>query len=171
MSTTSGPTSTGDEVDGIIASWARERPDLDTAPLEILSRVTRIARAVDSIRRAAFNAHDLEPWEFDVLAALRRNGPPHTLSPGRLIAETGVTSGTMTNRLDRLAERGLVERAPDPRDRRGVAVHLAESGRVSVDGALADLLDAEAALLAGVTAEDRQQLAELLRQLALILPR
>lgn len=159
-----------DDVDGIIAAWTRERPDLDLDPLAILSRVTRIARVVDGVRRTAFAGHGLEPWEFDVLAALRRNGSPYTLSPGRLITETRVTSGTMTNRLDRLAERGLVEREPDPRDRRSVAVHLTATGRAAVDDALAELVRAERELLADLSESERHALADLLRRLALVLP-
>lgn len=159
-----------DEVDRIIAAWTRERPDLDLAPLAVLSRVTRIARAVDGVRRGAFAGHGLETWEFDVLAALRRCGPPYTLSPGRLIAETGVTSGTMTNRLDRLVERGLIEREPDPKDRRSVAARLTDAGRVAVDDALAELVTAERELLSDLTDDERQSLADLLRRLALVLP-
>src|SRR6059058_6697504 len=90
-----------DEVDRLIEAWRRERPDLDVAPLEVLSRVSRLARHLDRARGAAFSAHGLEPWEFDVLAALRRAGAPYELSPGQLTAEALVTSGTMTNRIDR----------------------------------------------------------------------
>src|ERR671919_2244701 len=113
-----------DEVDRLLEAWRRERPDLDVAPMEVLSRVTRLARHLDRARSQAFESHQLESWEFDVLAALRRAGPPYQLSPGRLLKETLVTSGTMTNRVDRLAARGFVERYPGPDDRRGVIVRL-----------------------------------------------
>lgn len=152
-----------DEVDRLVDAWRRERPDLDAAPLEVLSRVSRLARHLDRDRRSAFADHGLEPWEFDVLAALRRAGPPYELSPGRLLGQTLVTSGTMTNRVDKLSERGLVARSPDPADRRGVLVRLTETGRVSVDAALADLLDRERALLAGLSPAQRDLLADLLR--------
>ena len=104
-----------DEVDELVEAWARERGDLDLAPVEVFSRVTRLARHVDRVRRAAFSAHGIETWEFDVLAALRRAGAPYELSPGRLLAETMVTSGTMTNRVDRLTARGLRGAVPRPR--------------------------------------------------------
>ena len=152
-----------DDVDAIMDQWRRERPDLDVAPLEIFIRVTRLARHLDRDRRGAFAAHGLETWEFDVLAALRRAGPPYELSPGRLLSQTLVTSGTMTNRVDKLSARGLVERGPDPTDRRGVLVRLTETGRITVDSAMADLLSTERALLAGLTPRDRRELASLLR--------
>ena len=156
-----------DEVDRIVAAWRRERPDLDVAPLEVLSRVSRLARHLDRARAAAFARHALEPWEFDVLAALRRSGPPYRLSPGALVASTLVTSGTMTNRIDRLAGRGLVTRLPDPADRRGVMVSLEPSGRTLVDAALADLLAVESALLSALPADRHAALADLLRHLTL----
>jgi MarR family len=106
-----------DEVDRIVEAWQRERPDLDVAPLTILSRVLRLARHLDLARGQAFAEHDLEGWGFDVLSALRREGAPYELSPGQLVAQTLVTSGTMTNRVDRLAARGLVSRGPDPSGR------------------------------------------------------
>jgi DNA-binding MarR family transcriptional regulator len=154
-----------DEVDRIVAAWRRERPDLDVAPLEVLSRVSRLSRHLDRDRAAAFSRHGLEPWEFDVLAALRRSGPPYQLSPGALIAETLVTSGTMTNRIDRLEGRGLVLRLRDPDDGRGVLVRLTAPGRGLVDTALAALLEREHALLADLTAKERTALAGLLRHL------
>ena len=133
--------------------------------MEVLSRISRLARRLDRLRASAFSAHDLEYWEFDVLAALRRTGAPYELSPGRLLRETLVTSGTMTNRVDRLAARGLVERYPDPDDRRGVIVRLTPEGQATVDGAFAALLDAERELLADLPERDRTKLAALLRSL------
>ena len=121
MSTT---TSSGDGVDRIVGAWRHERPDLDVTPLAVLSRVSRLARRLDLARGEAFAEQDLEGWEFDVLSALRRTGVPYELSPGQLVAETLVTSGTMTNRVDRLTARGFVERrhrpphGPGPADRR-----------------------------------------------------
>ncbi|WP_130384275.1 MarR family transcriptional regulator [Kribbella sp. VKM Ac-2569] len=154
-----------DEVDRLIEAWRRERPDLDVAPMEVLSRVSRLARHLDRARSQAFGTHALESWEFDVLAALRRAGTPYQLSPGKLLKETLVTSGTMTNRVDRLAARGLVERLPDPHDRRGVLVQLTPAGRDKVDAAMADLLSHERALLGGLSDGDQQRIARALREL------
>ena len=154
-----------DEVDRLVAAWARERPDLDVRPLEVLSRVTRLARHLDRARRTAFAAHDLEVWEFDVLAALRRAGRPYLLSPGALVAQTMVTSGTMTNRIDRLEARGFVTRQPDPTDRRGVRVKLTTRGKDCVDSALADLLEREQELLVTLSGRQQEALSGLLRTL------
>ena len=154
-----------DEVDEIVEAWARERSDLDLAPVAVFSRISRLARRLDLARREAFTAHGIESWEFDVLAALRRAGAPYERSPGRLIRETLVTSGTMTNRVDRLAARNLVERHPDPDDRRGVLVRLTAEGKAAVDGAFEALLAAEAALLADLPVRERERLAASLRRL------
>src|SRR6187549_3297650 len=144
-----------DEVDELVEAWARERSDLRLGPVAVFSRISRLSRHLDLARRQAFAEHGIESWEFDVLAALRRAGSPYELSPGRLLKETLVTSGTMTNRVDRLAARGLVERLPDPHDRRGVLVRLTPEGRASVDDAFEALLDAERGLLADLPATDR----------------
>lgn len=154
-----------DEVDELIEAWARERTDLDLEPVAVFSRITRLARHLDLARREAFTEHAIESWEFDVLAALRRAGAPYELSPGRLLRETLVTSGTMTNRVDRLTARGFVERYPDPDDRRGVIVRLTLEGKTAVDGAFEALLEAEQALLADLPARDQKKLAALLRTL------
>ena len=158
-----------DEVDRLVEAWQRERPDLDLGPMEVLSRVSRLSRHLEVARRAAFAEHGIEQWEFDVLAALRRAGPPYQLSPGRLLRETLVTSGTMTNRVDRLVGRSFVERLPDPRDRRGVLVRLTDLGRETVDGALAGLLEHERRLLSALTPGELRQLAGLMRRLAVSL--
>jgi DNA-binding MarR family transcriptional regulator len=154
-----------DEVDRLVEAWQTERPDLDVRPLQVLSRVSRLARHLDRARRAVFVAHDVESWEFVVLTALRRAGAPYQLSPGRLLRATLVTSGTMTNRIDRLAEAGLVERHPDPQDKRGVQVRLTEAGLTRVDAAFADLLEREQMILEGLSPEQRDVLAGLLRTL------
>jgi len=154
-----------DEVDDIVARWRAARPDLDMTPLHVLSRVSRLARHLDRARRAAFAAHGLEAWEFDVLSALRRQGAPYQLSPGALLRATLVTSGTMTNRIDRLTARGLVRRHPDPQDKRGVLVELTAAGLRSVDAAMADLLERERGLLATLAPGQQQDLARLLRVL------
>ncbi len=157
------PPGSTDEVDRLVAAWQRERPDLDVAPMHVLSRVTRLARHLDLARRQAFAEHSLEPWEFDVLSALHRAGAPYELSPGRLLRETMVTSGTMTNRVDRLRSKELVARSPDPDDRRGVLVRLTDSGRVRVDAALEGLLARERVLMAQLSHRDTERLANLLR--------
>ena len=156
-----------DEVDSLVAAWQRERPDLDVAPMQVLSRVSRLARHLDRQRSTAFAAYGLETWEFDVLAALRRSGSPYQLSPGQLLRETMVTSGTMTNRVDRLAARGLVARENHPEDRRGVLVTLTSSGKETVDAALSDLLGAEQEILTSLSRSEQEHLAVSLRSLLL----
>jgi len=156
-----------DEVDRIVDAWSRERPDLDFAPLQVLSRVARLSRHLERARRTAFAASDLESWEFDVLSALRRAGTPSQLSPKALLQQTLVSSGTMTNRIDRLVERGLVERRTDPHDGRGILVVMTADGTARVDRAISELLDAEAVLLEGLSPGDQERLAALLRKLSL----
>jgi DNA-binding MarR family transcriptional regulator len=153
-----------DEVDRLLRGWRRVLPEVDVSPLEVLSRISRLARYLDRQRTVIFARHDLEIWSFDVLSALRRAISPATLSPGQLLAQTLVTSGTMTNRLDRLEERGLVRRHQDPVDARSVRVQITAAGRRCVDGALADLVEREHAILATLNAEDRSVLSSLLRR-------
>jgi DNA-binding MarR family transcriptional regulator len=153
-----------DEVDRLIAAWKRERPDADLAPLSILSRITRISRHLDLARKDAFA--ELETWGFDVLAALRRAGSPHTLTPSQLMQETMVTSGTMTNRLDRLEELNLITRLPDPADGRGSLVTLTALGMNKVDEALDQLVKYERTFLTDLSEEEFEALANLLSKLA-----
>ncbi|UNX55562.1 MarR family winged helix-turn-helix transcriptional regulator [Georgenia sp. TF02-10] len=161
------PAERRDEVDRIVEAWRRERPDLHTMPLHVFSRVTRLARHLDLTRRKAFTEHGVEAWEFDVLSALRRAGEPYELTPGRLIAETLVSSGTMTNRIDRMQAHGLVVRAADPADRRVVQVRLTAEGRRRVDAAMSALLASEDELLGGLDDTERAVLRDSLRTVLL----
>lgn len=154
-----------DEVDAIVTAWSTVRPDLDASPLHVLSRISRIARRLDQARSSVFTEHQLEGWEFDVMSALRRAGEPFQLSPGALVQQTLVTSGTMTNRVDRLEKRGYVARRPSPSDRRGVLVQLTPAGLTVVDAAFDALLAHERRLLAGMDDAGRAELAGALRAL------
>ena len=156
-----------DEVDEVVAAWAREREDLALDAMHVWSRISRLAGILDAHRKRAFSEHGIEGWEFDVLAALRRAGEPYRLSPGQLLRETHVTSGTMTNRVDRLVARGAVTRDPDPSDGRGVLVALTEDGLSLVDAALASLVEVEEDLLDGWGEPDRERFAAYLRRLLL----
>jgi len=160
-------TSEHDEVDRIVEAWGRQRPDLDFSPLEVLSRVDRLSRHLDRARREAFRRSDLEPWEWDVLSALRRAGEPYQLSPKQLLQQTLVSSGTMTNRIDRLVGRRLVRREADPGDGRSILVTLTEEGRTRGDAAITRRVDAEALLLGVLSRSDSDRLAGLLRKLSL----
>ena len=154
-----------DQVDQIVAAWRRERPDLDVSALEVLSRITRIARHLDIARRSAFESQGLETWAFDVLAALRRAGDPYELSVGTLLTVNLVTSGTMTNRVDKLTELGLVERRPHESDKRVVFVRLTPAGKEHVDCALEVLLSGEEELLSALDERQRREMTVLLSAL------
>ncbi len=154
-----------DEVDEIVQAWRTQRADLDLAPVEVFSRISRVSRLMDRVRRDAFSSSSMEPWEFDVLAALRREGAPYSLTPGQLLKQTMVTSGTMTNRVDGLEARGLVKRGPSPTDRRVVLVTLTDLGKNAVDAAFEALLKREQSLLNGLPDIDRENLVSSLRKL------
>lgn len=159
-------TSSTDEVDRIVSGWALARPDLDTAPLEVFSRITRLSHHLEVARREAFAEAGVEGWEFDVLSALRRAGD-QPVRVSALMHQTLVTSGTMTTRVDKLAGRGLVRREPDPSDRRSVRIRLEPDGVERVDTAMQRLLDAERELLQSLPEGPRDDLARVLRVLLL----
>jgi DNA-binding MarR family transcriptional regulator len=144
-----------DEVDLIIDAWSRRLPDVDLTPLDVMSRLRRVANRLGRLRASAFSGAGLAAWEFDVLAALRREEPPHELSPAQLIEATMIGSAAMTNRLDNLSRRGLVERLPNPRDRRSVLVRLTSDGATHVDDAMRRLAHREAEELRGLTREEQ----------------
>src|ERR1700710_1712621 len=136
-----------DEVDEIVAAWRRERPDLDVEPLQVLSRISRLAAVLDERRADAFVGHGLQGHEFDVLSVLRRSGEPFERTAGELATLTHVTSGTMTSRLDRLVARDFVTRHPDPTDGRLVRGRLTRSGRERGDAGFAQLVRTQRAPL------------------------
>ena len=154
-----------DEVDEIVAAWRRERADLDVEPLQVLSRLDRLAGVLAERRTAIFARHGLRRHEFDVLAVLRRAGAPFELTAGELAARTYVTSGTMTSRLDGLTVRGLVTRGADREDGRLVRVALTPAGRRILDAAFEELVDAERDLLTPLGTDAQTALAATLRDL------
>ncbi|WP_169948600.1 MarR family winged helix-turn-helix transcriptional regulator [Microbispora sp. H11081] len=155
----------GDAVDLLLDQWRRERPDVDPWPIGVVGRVSRLARLLDRELKEFFSSYGLEPWEFDVLATLRRSGAPYELTAGALNRAAMVTSGAITNRIDRMAARGLVERIPDSGDRRSVRVRLTGSGLALVDQVLAPHVANEARLLAPLDPEERDHLVGALRTL------
>ncbi|WP_412544470.1 MarR family transcriptional regulator [Longispora sp. K20-0274] len=152
-------------VDGFLEQWRRERPDLDPAPMGVIGRVSRLGALFDRELKQFFAGHGLERWEFDVLATLRRAGAPHELTMGALLEHMMVTSGAITNRIDRMAARGLVERRADPADRRSVRVGLTDEGLRLVNAVIADHLDNERRILRSLSAGEQAELAVLLRSL------
>lgn len=156
-----------DHVDEIVEQWRRERPRLDVSGMAIIGRITRLEQLIRPQLNAVFAQHDLESWEFDVLATLLRNGAPHQLTPGQLLDSMMITSGAMTNRIDRLEHRGLVKRTKSPTDGRQVLVKLTKKGLKVVDSALVDHTANERAIVGALTPDQHDQLVELLRCLHL----
>lgn len=154
-----------DHVDTVLDQWEAERPELDVSPMAVVGRVSRAARLLERGVDRVLEEHGLGGGEFDLLATLRRSGAPYRLTPGALVASSMVTSGAVTARLDRLVAKGLVTRETDPSNRRSVLVTLTPAGRRAVDRALGAHVANEEALLAGLSAADRERLARLLRTL------
>ena len=152
-----------DHVDRILEQWNRERPDLDVAPMGLLGRIARLRTHLAREVEQTLAAHGLNSATFDVLATLRRSGPPYALSPGDLLATTMVSSGTMTNRLDQLEKAGLVARTHNPEDRRSVIIALTEKGRVVVDEAVTAHVANQHRLVETLSPTEREQLDGLLR--------
>ncbi len=160
-----------DAVDLILEQWARERPDLDCSPMGVIGRISQLQREVHLAQRETFARHGLDAPSFDVLAALRRAGEPYQLTPTALMRTALVTSGAITQRLDRLEDRGLITRTRSASDGRAVVVTLTAAGRAALDAALPDHLETERGLLAGLSDDDRAQLAGLLRRFLVTLGR
>ena len=154
-----------DAVDRILEQWKRERPDLDCSPMGPIGRLKRCALLLEPRIEAAFVRHDLVRWEFDMLATLRRAGPPFTLSPTQLFSTLMITSGTMTHRLKALEKRGFITRLPNPEDARSMLVALTPVGRERIDEAVETHVDNERQLLAGLSDSERLQLDQALRVL------
>lgn len=156
-----------DRLDQIMEDWKRERPDLDPAPMGIFGRVFQLSKMLEQRLDAVFEKHGLGTWAFDVLAALRRSGAPYRQSPTALFSQLLLSSGAMTNRIDRLEQSGLVERVPEPNDRRGVQVQLTAKGIELIDSIMPEHLQNEETILGELSAAERKQLAGLLRKLIL----
>ena len=154
-----------DHVSTVLAQWAAERPDLDVSPMGIIGRISRLSLTMSKELELVFAQFGLYRWSFDMLATLRRSGAPYRLSPGALLRSLMVTSGTMTNRIDRLEEKGLVRRVPDPEDRRGILVELTEQGRELIDTALPAHVANEERILKALSKEEQHTLATLLGKL------
>jgi DNA-binding MarR family transcriptional regulator len=159
-----------DPIDEILDQWSDERPDLDTASLGVVIRVMTLYRSLRREATRALEPLDLELWEYDVLSALRRQGSPYVLPATRLARETDLSSGAMTNRIDRLESRGLVRRRPDRRDRRGVNVSLTAKGRKLIDKAIQYRLDSARDSLRALSPAQQRELARLLRIAVLAMP-
>ena len=157
----------GDHLDEILAQWRRERPDLDVAPMAIVGRLFRATALADAALTPPLAAYGLQPGWSDLLAALRRAGSPYELNPTQLMRATMLSSGGTTKRLDRLAEAGLIERRPDPGDRRGTLVRLTRKGKTVIDRAMQEHLANQERLLRSLRPAQRRALEDLLRTLLL----
>lgn len=151
-----------DNVDRLIAQWNTERPDLDPSAMGVIGRIQRASRLLEKALAEYFASLDLQLWEFDIIGTLRRAGPQ---TAGTLTGAAMVTSGAITNRIDRLVARGLVTREVDPGNRRSVVIDLTPAGRALADEAVTGHVANEERLLAGFTGEERELLAGLLRRL------
>lgn len=158
---------TEDAVDRIVAQWARERPELDTGPMEVIGRIHRLADILEAELRTVFATEGLGNGEFDVLATLRRAGSPYALSPSEITASAMVTSGAVTKRVDRLERAGLVKRTRDDADGRGRRVRLTDRGLRVTDSLVERHWANEERLLGSLRPRQRQQLVGLLRTLLL----
>ena len=156
-----------DTVDDILDQWSEERPELDTAALGVVIRVMNLSRTFAREAAIALEPLGLELFEYDALSALRRQGAPFALAATELARETDLSTGAMTNRIDRLEERGFVERRPDEADRRSVIVRLTAAGKRAIDEAIQGRLDAADACLQSLGKGERKELARLLRAVLL----
>jgi DNA-binding MarR family transcriptional regulator len=155
-----------DRADVAIQQWARERPELPSLPMAVLGRLAEAAERVTRDHlNPLFASAGVQRGEFDVLATLRRSGDPFMLSPTRLYEAMMISSGGMTNRLDRLESAGLVERRPDPNDRRGKLIALTAVGRRVVDKTIARCVANEERLLSVLTIAEQEKLSALLKKL------
>lgn len=154
-----------DKVDRVEAGWRRVRPDIDVGSVGIVTRIWRIGRHFDHARKERLDAFGTDRIILDVLAMLRRAGPPHRLTPGELQRAALITSGGMSQRLERLEAAGLISRTIHSEDRRKVQVELTQAGIELVDEVVGDLMVRETKLLDVLDDAEQQQLRGLLKKL------
>lgn len=162
------PQGSPDAIDAILVQWQRERPDLETAPMGTIGRLKRSAALIERRLKTCFTEFGLTPWEFDVLATLRRSGAPHRLAPTTLFSALMVTSGTMTHRLQSLESRGWVRRVANPDDARSLMVELTPEGFDLIDRAVTAHVANEHRILAPLAPDERAALDDLLRRLLVL---
>jgi DNA-binding MarR family transcriptional regulator len=155
-----------DTVDGMIGQWHAVRPEVDVSPMSVIGRVSRLSRLADRQLAENFARFGIENWMYDVLATLRRQGEPYALAAGELVRHTMVTTGAITNRIDRLEQRGLVERTGTD-DRRKVVVRLTPEGLALVDEVVGAHMATEREILSGLSDRQQHELAQLLRRMLL----
>ncbi len=148
-----------------IGQWQQEMPELDLLPMEVVGYLKNIQMLTQERLQAFFKEHGLQAGEFDVLATLRRSGPPYRLGPTQLFETLMISSGGMTSRLDRLEKAGLIMRAPNPEDRRGTLVSLTEEGMALMERMIPRHVENEARMLAALSREEQQALSKLLGKL------
>ncbi len=159
-----GPVAEADYIEQLIAQWRRQRPDIDVSTMGVIGRISRLSRLLEKQIERVFAAHGLQGGRFDVLAALVRAGEPHQLTPTELYNSLLVSSGAITNRIDRLVDEGLVTRGSDDSDRRSLPVQLTGAGQARLDEALAAHLENEEQLLSSLGAKERELLGDVLRR-------
>lgn len=158
---------TQDQVDLILKQWSHERPDLDPSPMGVIGRISRASRYIDQFLQKNFAQFGLNSGDFDVLATLRRSGAPYQLTPTALFSSLMLSSGAMTNRLDRLENAGYIERKPHPNDRRGTLVTLTNQGLEVIDLVVVAHIAHEQKILSSLTSDEQKVLADLLRKILL----
>lgn len=155
-----------DALDKILKQWKTVRPDLNAWPMAVIGRISRLERLIDKQMKPVCSRFGIERWGFDVLATLRRSGAPFALTPTQLYRSLMLTSGAITNRLDRLEAAKLLVRSNDPNDRRGVLVKLTDKGLKLIDEAVIVHMEVEARMLSQLSLKSQKELADLLRQVS-----
>ncbi|GAL35251.1 MarR family winged helix-turn-helix transcriptional regulator [Vibrio maritimus] len=152
-----------DAIDRVVEQWAKQKPELDTDPMAMMGRLMRIAKYMETKVADLHKKYDLKLGEFDVLATLRRSGKPYRLTPSELIDTMMLTSGAMTNRLDKLENKGLISREHSKEDRRSVTVQLTQDGLVLIDKLIEEHADVQKSLVKSMTAAQKKQANQLLK--------
>lgn len=158
---------TKDHVDFVIEQWHDERPDIDPSPMAVIGRLVRLNAIISNELQQVFSQYELNLGEFDVLATLLRSGKPYALMPNNLFKSLMLSSGAMTNRIDRLESKKLVVRRPDSADRRSIIVSLTPEGLDLINIVISHHVNKGSELLSGLSKDEQETIAGLLKKLLL----
>ncbi|CAK1709279.1 MarR family winged helix-turn-helix transcriptional regulator [Vibrio sp. 10N.222.51.C8] len=152
-----------DAIDRVVEQWAKEKPELETEPMAMMGRIMRIAKYMETQVAELHKKYDMKLGEFDVLATLRRSGKPYRLTPSELIGSMMLTSGAMTNRLDKLEAKGLISREHSKEDRRSVSVQLTKDGLILIDQMMTEHVEMQKKLVKSLSASQKKNTNQLLK--------